>query len=180
MQVSVTFRRMDSQEALKDYAFQRVNRVKKYLDNPLEAQVILSVEKFRHIAEVTITGDGVTIHGEESTEDMFSAIDLVMDKIERQARKYSKKIREHKSNTSLKTEFQTPEESPSEIFEEDLEPRIIKSENYFAKPMTVDEAAMQLGLIDNNFLVFTNSSTKLVSVIYRRKDGHYGLIEPNQ
>jgi putative sigma-54 modulation protein len=177
MQISVTFRHMDSQEALKDYVSQRVNRVKKYLDNPLEAQVILSVEKFRHIAEVTITGDGITIHGEESAEDMFSAIDLVMDKIERQARKHIKKIREYKSNSS---EFKTGQETASEIFEEDRQPRIIKSENFFAKPMTVDEAAMQLSLTDNNFLVFTNASTKSVNVIYKRKDGHYGLIEPNQ
>jgi putative sigma-54 modulation protein len=180
MQVSVTFRHMNSQEALKEYVSQRVSRVKKYLDNPLEAQVILSVEKFRHIAEVSITGDGISIHGEESKEDMFSAIDLVMDKIERQARKYSKKIREHKSNASLKAELQPYEEMASEIFEEDREPRIIKSENYFVKPMTIDEAAMQLELIDNNFLVFTNASTKNVNVIYKRKDGHYGLIEPNQ
>lgn len=180
MQISVTFRHMDSKEALKDYVFQRANRVKKYLDNPLEAQVILTVEKFRHIAEVTITGDGITIHGEESAEDMFSAIDLVMDKIERQARKHAKKIKEYKSNPSIKSEFKTEQETGSEIFEEDRQPRIIKSENFFAKPMTVDEAAMQLSLTDNNFLVFTNASTKSVNVIYKRKDGHYGLIEPNQ
>ena len=180
MQVSVTFRHMDSQESLKEYASHRVKRVKKYMDNPLEAQVILSVEKFRHIAEVTINGNGITIHGEESTADMFSAIDLVMDKIESQARKYSKKSRGYKSNTSLKTEFQADQEGTSEIFEEDREPRIIKSKNYLAKPMTVDEAVMQLKLIENNFLVFTNASTKSVNVIYKRKDGHYGLIEPNQ
>ncbi|MBW2148310.1 MAG: ribosome-associated translation inhibitor RaiA [Deltaproteobacteria bacterium] len=180
MQLSVTFRHMNSQEALKDYAYERVSRLKKFLDHPLEAQVILSVEKFRHIAEVTILGDGVSFNGEESSGDMFSAIDLVMGKIERQARKYHKKIREHKSNTSIKTEFQAEQDMATESFEEDQEPTIIERENFFAKPMSVDEAVMQLGLIDDNFLVFTNDSTKRINVIYKRKDGHYGLIDPNQ
>ena len=180
MQISVTFRHINSQEALKDYVFERVSRVKKYLDNPLEAQVILSVEKFRHIAEVSILGDGFTFNGEESSGDMFSAIDLVVDKIESQARKYNKKIREHKSNTSIKIDFQAEQGMEADSFEEDHEPIIIKSNNFFAKPMGVDEAVMQLELIDNNFLVFTNASTKRINVIYKRKDGHYGLIDPNQ
>ena len=97
MQISVTFRHMDSNDGMKEYAKQKLMKMKKYMGSPGEAHVILSVEKFRNIAEVTIRGEGVSINGEERSGDMYSAIDNVMDKIGRQIKKRRGKIRRRKS-----------------------------------------------------------------------------------
>src|SRR5450432_4169694 len=97
MQVSVTFRRVDASEALKDYARDRLERVNKYVHNPVDAHVVLSTERYLHIADVTISlHNGIVIKGREGSEDMYSSIDLVMDKIERQVRKYKEKILQFK------------------------------------------------------------------------------------
>ena len=97
MMINVTFRHMDSNDGIKEYARQKLMKIKKYMDSPVDAHVVLSVEKFRHIAEVTIKGEGVSINGEERSDDMYSAIDNVMDKIGRQIKKHRGKIRRHKS-----------------------------------------------------------------------------------
>ena len=97
MQFSVTFRHMDSNDGMKEYTKQKLMKMKKYMDSPVEAHVVLSVEKFRNIAEVTIKGEGVSINGEERSDDMYSAIDNVMDKIGRQLKKRRGKIRRYKS-----------------------------------------------------------------------------------
>jgi putative sigma-54 modulation protein len=191
MQVSVTFRHVDATEALKDYARDKVDRVKKYVHNPMEAHVVLSTERYLHIADVTITlPNGLVIKGREGSEDMYSSIDLVMDKIERQVRKYKEKIRQHKPipeyrdipplRETIYQEIQAEGHAsvPAGESEENApSPQIIRTENFFAKPMTIDEAVMQLNLLENDFLVFTNAQSKDVNVIYRRKDGNLGLIE---
>jgi len=97
MQISVTFRHMDSNDGIKEYARQKLMKMKKYMDSPVDAHIVLSVEKFRNIAEVTIKGERVSINGEERSDDMYSAIDSVMNKIERQIKKHRGKIRRHKS-----------------------------------------------------------------------------------
>jgi len=97
MQISVTFRHMDSNDGMKEYARQKLMKIRKYMEPPAEIHVVLSVEKFRNIAEVTIKGEGVSINGEERSDDMYSAIDNVMDKIGRQIKKRRGKIRRHKS-----------------------------------------------------------------------------------
>jgi putative sigma-54 modulation protein len=177
MQVSVTFRNMDSSEALKKYVTERTQRVAKYIDRPLDSQVNLSVQKFRQIADVVINADGIRIAGQESHEDMYAAIDIVMDKIERQVKKYKEKIRKHKPPQGREIKWRR-DIYESESFEDDREPVVVKTENYFVKPMSVDEAAMQMELAQQEFLVFNNASTQTVNVLYRRKDGNYGLIVP--
>src|SRR5512136_26345 len=97
MQVSVTFRNMESKEVLREYVQERISKLKKYLDYPLEANVVLAVEKHRHLAEVTLVANRITLNAQEETEDMFSAIDRVVDKLERQILKYKEKIKRHKS-----------------------------------------------------------------------------------
>ncbi len=105
MQVSVTFRRMEPSEALKTYVQERTGKLTKYIDKPLESQVTLSVEKFRHIADVIINANGIRIAGQEAHDDMYAAIDLVMDKIERQVKKYREKITKHKPVTGKETDM---------------------------------------------------------------------------
>jgi putative sigma-54 modulation protein len=177
MQLSVTFRHMDPSEALKTYVQERTTRLTKYIDRPLESQVTLTVQKFRQIADVVINADGIRIAGQEAHEDMYAAIDLVMDKIERQVKKYKGKIRKHKPTLGREIRW-TREIYQQESFEDDREPVVVRTENYFVKPMSVDEAAMQMDLTHQDFLVFNNASTQTVNVLYRRKDGNYGLIVP--
>lgn len=177
MQTSVTFRHMEPSDALKNYVEERTSRLTKYVDRPMDSQVTLTVQKFRQIADVVINADGLRIAGQEAHEDMYAAIDLVMDKIERQVKKYKEKIRKHKPSPGREIRWRRDIYEP-ESFEDDREPVVIRTENYSVKPMSVDEAAMQMDLTQQEFLVFNNASTQTVNVIYRRKDGNYGLIVP--
>lgn len=178
MQLSVTFRNTESKEILRNYAQEKIARLKKYMDVPMEVNVVLTVEKHRHIAEVTLVANRITINAQEETEDMFSAIDLMVDKLERQVLKFKEKIKRHKLNPSVPESSWRMEVYAAGSFDEGSEPRVIKSRKLVAKPMSVEEAAMQLDLLNNDFLVFTNASSKCLNIIYRLKDGHYGLIEP--
>ena len=176
MQTSVTFKNLDSSDNLRSYVSDKLDRFDKYLYNPAEANVVLSVEKFRHIAEININGDRLNINGKEETEDMYSAIDMVLDKLEAQIKKNKEKT--HDRRTGAK--FRERADSSTETFmgEDDVE-RQIKIQNIEYKPMDIDEAVMQMDLVDDNFLVFTNARTDSINVLYRRKDGHFGLIQPS-
>ena len=179
MQITVTFRHMDPTERLRTYVEEKVAKVKKYIDKPIEASVVLAVEKHRHIAEISLTADRTVINGKEETDNMYSSIDLVMDKIDRQLRRHKERMKKHKAtDTNLKNLSGRINILKAESLGNEGEPRVIKSENFSIKPMIVEEAAMQLELSNHEFLVFTNASTERVNVIYRRKDGNYGLIEP--
>ena len=178
MQVSVTFRKIEPSNTLRRYAQEKLYRIKKYVEDPIEAHVVLSVEKFRHIAEVNINANGFRLNGEEETGDLYSAIDMVVDKVEAQIKKYRHKIKKRKSDSGSKPLLMKMNVLASESFEEDREPQIIKTKQINAKPMDVDEAVMQMDLANSEFLVFTNAMTSSINVIYRRKDGNYGLIEP--
>jgi putative sigma-54 modulation protein len=193
MQLSVTFRHMDSTEALKEYAREKVDRIRKYFPDPIKAHVILACDRgYNHVADVVITlHNGIMIKGEETTEDMYSSIDLVMAKIERQVRRYKEKLRNHKGQESIHGQreivhsvvaVEEAAEAPEHQAAGDggAEPKIIKKSKFFAKPMTTKEAVMQMNLLGNDFLVFTNASSHEVNVVYRRGDGTYGLIETGQ
>lgn len=174
MHVIVTFRHMPSSDALRTYAEEKTERVQKYLSEPIEVHWVLSVEKIRHIADASIVANGVTIKAEESTGDMYSAIDAVLDKLEKQVRKHKEKIKDHKPHTDEPAGKSFAQAAgPADA----TGPRIIKKINQFLKPMSVDEAAMQMDMEKSGFLVFTDSSSRNVSVIYRAEDGNYGLIE---
>ena len=175
MQTSVTFKNLDSSENLKLYVKDKLDRFDKYLYNPAEAKVVLSVEKFRHIAEVNITGDRLSINGREETNDMYSAIDMVLDKLEKQIKKNKQKNRGFRGGSKARAK-EVIDESVSSPGDEAV--RQVRVENIEYKPMDVEEAIMQMDLAGNNFLVFTNARTDQVNVLYSRNDGHYGLIQP--
>jgi putative sigma-54 modulation protein len=176
MQTSVTFKNLDPSDPLKAYVQDKLDRFDRLLDNPAEASVVLSVEKFRHIAEINVNGDRMTITGKEETIDMYSAIDMVLDKLEKQIKKNKQKVRARRTGTKGKnknlpnTEMSVPEEEPA------VE---VKVKNIEYKPMDVEEAILQMDLLKDNFLVFTNARSDQINVLYRRKDGHYGLIQPS-
>jgi len=175
MQTSVTFKNLEPSEHLKSYVTEKLNRFDKLLDNPAEAGVVLVVEKHRHIAEVNITGDRLSINGKEETGDMYSAIDMVLDKLEKQLKRSKQKIRERRA--SAKGQTRTIREEASRMAEEEPA-REVKIESLEYKPMDVEEAVLQMDLTDQGFLVFTNARSSQINVLYRRKDGHYGLIQP--
>lgn len=173
MQTSVTFKNIDSSDHLKSYVMDKLDRFDRLLDNPAEASVVLKVEKFRHIAEISVSGDRMKINGKEETEDMYSAIDMVLDKLEKQIKKGKEKVRERRSKTRAKIKMAglTP---PAE---DDLTQQV-KVTHIEYKPMDVDEAVLQMDLTTENFLVFTNARTDQINVLYRRNDGDLGLIQP--
>lgn len=177
MQLSVTFRHMEPSEALKGYVQERTARLSKYIDKPLDTQVTLSIQKFRQTADVVINANGIRIAGQEAHEDMYAAIDLVIDKIERQVKKYKERIRKHKPAPGRELRWRRDIYEP-ESFEDEKEPVVVRTESYYVKPMSVDEAAMQMELSHQDFLVFNNASSQTINVLYRRKDGNYGLIVP--
>jgi putative sigma-54 modulation protein len=180
MQITTTFRHLDPSDALKSYAEEKLERVNKYIDEPVVAQVFMTVEKIRHCAEVTITAKGITIKASEETNDMYSAIDAVVDKIERQLRRYKERIKDHKPTSESLDRQVKKSIVAAESIDQQLEPVVIRSKTFSIKPMSVDEAVMQMDLLHKDFLVFTDSVTDSINVVYRRKDGNYGLIEPQQ
>jgi putative sigma-54 modulation protein len=190
MQLSVTFRHMDATDAIREYAREKVERINKYFSDPIKGHVVLSCERgYNHIADVTITlRNGLVIKGQESTEDLYSSIDLVMAKIERQVRRYKEKIRSHRPAAEPSVppvEVQHTvmaigadgEQAPSHAATPAAMPKVIKKSKFFAQPLSVEEAVMQMNLLGNSFLVFTNADTREVNVVYKREDDTYGLIE---
>lgn len=179
MQITITTRNLEITEPLRHYAEEKIARLQKFVNQITLAHVVLSVEKHRQIAEVTLHVREHTIRGEESSTDLYSAIDLVADKIERQILRYKEKIVEHSGRGSGRS-YSTEEMLPAEEGESSLEdgPRIVKTKRFAMKPLSPDEAAMQMSLLGHNFFVFRNARTQEVNVLYRRRDGDYGLIEP--
>lgn len=175
MNTIVTFRHMESTEALKSYATEKIAKLGKYLPEGAEAQVILSVEKFRHKVEMLISAKNLHIQATEETEEMYASIDKVLDKLERRCRKYKEKLKGHKRSEEKGAALQAHGE-PAEALESI--PEIIRTKRFDMKPMTTEEAVMQLELLDKEFFIFSNIGTGAISVIYRRKDGNVGLIEP--
>ncbi len=172
MNTSVRFKNLKPSDALKSYVKEKLDRMDKYFNGPAEANVVLSIEKFRHNAEINIMGDSLTINGKEETEEMYSAIDIVLDKMEVQIKKNKQKSRDHRpkgKSNKVKTSLFTDEEYGKGR---------VRIHHIEYKPMDVDEAVMQMDLIDDKFLVFTNARTNTVNVLYRQRDGNYGLIQP--
>lgn len=181
MQVSVTFRQMEATPALKDHATDRVQKIAKYITKPTDAHVVLSLEKYMHKADITLNTNGLFIRGAEKSEDMYASIDRAIEKIERQLKRYREKLKRHKprsSSASYHVRLNVLESQELEVPEEqETEPKVVKTEELVTQKMKVDEAIMQMDLLDNDFLVFQSAESEQINVLYRRKDGRYGLIE---
>lgn len=172
MKITVTFRHMEPTAELRSYVEDKVYKIKKYFDSPVDVHIVLGVEKFRHIADMTLSIDGNKIKAVEQTDDMYSSVDTVLDNIEEQLRRMLSRKKERKVE-DLKGEAETQDTVA------EPEARMIVTEKVDTKPMDADEAAMQMELSKRNFLVFLNSKTDSINVIYKRRDGNLGLIEPS-
>jgi putative sigma-54 modulation protein len=181
MQFSVTFRHMEATDAIKEYAREKVERIKKYFPDPISAHVVMGTERgYQHQVDVNIQlHNGLVIKGHESTEDMYSSIDLVMAKIERQVRRYKEKIRGHKERADLSSiPIAYHVLSGEEEAAAPAKPtNIIKTEHIPARTLSVDEAIMQMDLLGRSFYAFRSQKDGHVSIVYKREDGNYGLIE---
>jgi putative sigma-54 modulation protein len=180
MQINTRGKNMEITPALQEYVEKRLSKLEKYLgtDNVgVDAQVTLSVARENHIVEVTISIGGLLLRGEEATQDMYASIDLVVDKIERQIHKYKTRINRklrQKGFKELNEQFINNKRKE----EEETEPRIVRTKRFTIKPMPEEEAILQMNLLGHDFFVFTNAETEEINVLYKRKDGNYGLIEP--
>ena len=169
--------------SLREYVEKRVGKVTKYFDEVGDITVLLTASKGRHIVEVTVpVKGGVILRGEESTMDMYTSIDLVVEKLERQIHKQKTKLERRFRSGGLKSEaFKEAQSSlpplDADDSAEDEDYKVVKTKHFIVKPMDVQEAIMQMNLLNHNFFVFRDAQTEAVNVVYRRKDGNYGLIE---
>ena len=179
MQVAVTFRHMKTHEGVKAYVKEKVEKLQKYIENPREVHVVLAVEKFRHIAEITVVGKGRMFNSRGRDNDLYAAIDQMVDKMERQVRERREKARQKRANvSSAKVPVRRSGKTGEEKEEGDLS-SLVRRRRMVAKPMSLEEALSQLNLSKNDFLVFINSDSGQMNVIYRSKDGSYGWVEPH-
>lgn len=185
MLVVVKGRGLEVSEPLRAYAEEKIGKLDRYLDNITEASVDLSVEKVRNaeerfVAQVTMSANGTILRGEEKAGDLYTAIDSVLDVMQRQIQRYKGKTyrSKNKGRTSMVKAVAAQVTEPA--FDETSEerPRIVKTKRFAIKPMEIEEAAEQMELLGHDFFVFFNATTEEVNVLYRRKDGNYGLIEP--
>lgn len=174
MRVMVIGKNINVTPALKEMIEKKISKLGRYFNPGVEARATLSVQKNRQIFEVTIPFNGVILRCEESTDDMYKSIDLVENKLERQIRKQRTKL-SRRSNNSLR--FFNMEEVAVEDEEKGKE--IVKSKKFNIKPMTADEAILQMELVEHDFFVFKDADTNNINVIYKRKDGNYGILEPD-
>ena len=170
MKITVRGKNMEVTPALREYVEKRLNKLEKFSEYLQDGNATLSVTKDRHRIEVTIPVNGWLLRGEEETEDMYSSVDLVVEKLEKQIEKY-------KTRLSKKIKYDAKENNVNQAAAYDM-PQIVRTKRFAIKPMSVEEAIMQMNLLGHNFFVFSNAETEEVNVVYRRNDGNFGHIEP--
>ena len=215
MNARVSFRNMDSSSSLRSYATDKLERIcDKYVQGKVDASVVMTVEKFWHIADFTLQIKNLTVKGTERSEDMYSSIDIALDKIEKQLRRHKDRLRDYQPTNGEARRFkmgvltplvpEVPVDEEMSEFEEDYElypepeaseateaaeaPETVQTSNgevqllrhqeYEAKALSLDEAVLQLELLeDRQFFVFTNVATESLNIVYKRADKQIGLIE---
>jgi putative sigma-54 modulation protein len=169
---------METDERVKAYVKGKVEKLQKYIENPREVHVVLSVEKFRHIAEITIAGNGGAFNSQGRDNDLHAAIDQMVDKMERQIRERRQKVRRKRATPSSSKDSLQRSRKVRDAKEEGNISPLIQRKRTLAKPMTLQEALSQLYLSKRDFLVFVNSDSGHIIVVYRSKNGGSGWVEP--
>jgi len=183
MRISVVGRNYEVSDAVHHYLEQRLARIRRHFDRVMDVNVVLAAEKYRHRAEININVNNVNMHGDRETGDMYTSIDQAVDKIDRQVRRYKDKLASRKHRHAPAKEEELPAVT-HELLEPDAgeleehERRVIQTERHMVKPMSLDEAVMQMDLLNAEFFVFTNAGSDKLNVIYRRADGNVGWIAP--
>ncbi len=161
--------------ALRDVTEKKLTKLDKYFQKDIEGTVTFSTQKNMKIIEITINLPGTIIRAEESSDDMYASIDKAVDVLERQVRKYKTKLQKrYKNNETIRFENVVP----LTVEEDSEKPKLVKTKRFSLKPMSSEEAILQMELLRHNFFVYLDGETDLVGIVYKRKDGDYGLIEP--
>lgn len=180
MKITVIGKNLEATNALKSIVEKKISRLDRYFNPNVEGHVTLSVQKTRqaldrHTIEVSIPFNGIMLRGEETTDDMYVSLDLVIDKLEKQIRKQKTKLEKRVHESSFKTQFISTH--VDEIEGDAEEGILVRTKRFTVKPMSEEEAVLQMNLLGHNFFVFKNYDGA-VNVVYKRKDGNYGLIDP--
>ncbi|HBC96281.1 MAG TPA: ribosome-associated translation inhibitor RaiA [Clostridium sp.] len=173
MKITVTGKNIVITDALKNAVVKKLSRLDKYFNPDVEAHATLSVQKNRQKIEVTIPFNGVILRGEVESGDMYASIDLVLDKLEKQIRKQKTKLLKRNNSESLRFQF-----IPDDKGEDEEEHKIVRTKKFAMKPMSSEEAVLEMELLGHNFFVYRDAENGEVNVVYKRRDGNYGLIEP--
>lgn len=173
MKLNFTGKNIEVTEALKDVTEKKLGKLDKYFQGDVEGNVVYSVERNRKIIEITINLPGTILRAEEYSDDMYAAVDKAVDILERQIRKHKTKLqRRYTNGETIRFENIEP------LHEEEDRPKVVRTKRFDMKPMNVEEAILQMELLRHNFFVFMNADSDDINVLYKRKDGNYGLIEP--
>ena len=173
MKVIITSKNMNASDHLKQTIESKLDRLGKYFSSDIVANVTLSAEKGRQKVEATINAKGTIFRAEETTNDAYNGVDRVVEKLSSQMSRFKTKLqRKHKDNNELKFA-----ELPEIAGEELEELRVVRKKKFDLMPMSVDEAIMQMELLEHTFFVFLNMESDAVNVVYKRKDNDYGLLE---
>jgi ribosomal subunit interface protein len=176
MFITVSGKNIEITSALKNVVEKKLSKLEKYFKPQIEAHATLSVERNRQIIEVSIFFGGVVLRAEEVHDDMYAAVDLVVDSLEGQIRKQKTKLQKKYHDDSLR--FQVIPDPVKDIDDDGDEPKVVKTKRFAMKPMSAEEAVLQMELVGHNFFVYQDAESSDVNVVYKRKDGNYGLIEP--
>ncbi len=174
MHIELTFKNFEPSEHLKKYARRRLEKAGRFLgkSSALDLQVVLTVDKHRHRAEVKLSGEGLNLTASEQSDDMYASIDLVTDKIESQVRKAAAKAHETRRKDRNVDVYRY------DVREEDGTRVVSGTENYSPKPLHLDEALLQLDQSGSELLVFFHADLERINVLYRKRNGDFGLIDP--
>jgi len=178
MRISITGKNIEVSEYLRDLINKKVGKLERYFPKDTEIQVTMAVERNRHIVEVTIPYENIIIRGEEVTGDMYASIDNVLDKLEKQIFKHRTRLERDLKAGAFK--YDTPLYGDAYEETEEEGPRIVRVKRFAIKPMNEEEAMLQMALLGHSFYVFENADTGDINVLYARRDGNYGLIEPER
>ena len=171
MKLQITGRKINITDGLRDYTTNKLSKLDKFFGDEAKADVTLSVQKDNHTIEVTIHQKGIIYRAEVTDSDMYASIDRVQDVLERQIRRQKTRLEKQLKQGAFEPPFEFGD------IEEEAEFKIVKTKTYSAKPMSADEAILQMNLLGHSFYIFNNSETMDKNVVYKRKDGNYGLIE---
>ena len=177
MRITVTLRNGEDESWQKEYVEERMKKLDKYIDTPAEARVVLQIEKFRNTADIGLLANGLNINSTEEAKDMHLAIDNAVDKLERQLKKHREKIRAHKPGA--KETGTLGSDTAGEESEEMSGSRVVEIKKVLLSPMSLEDAILQMEETKNFFVVYRDTGTENVHVMYRREDGSLAVIETN-
>lgn len=183
LNVMVQGKNIDVTPSLKEYAEEKVGRITRYFEHVQEAQVVLSVQRRDNlgkaqVVEVTVWGDGIVLRGVDASEDMYASIDGVSEKLRKQIEKFRSKFIEKRRTDESRKKDRAVASAEADLRGTPDAPLIVRTKRFAMKPMTPEEAAMQMELLGHDFFVFRNTQSLEINVLYRRANGDYGLIEP--